>query len=455
MKEIHSHQCMVDEPAANFGSLTDKEFHESKIKRELVRIRKSPSFRIGKHIVNSFEKPWLIPFLPLSLPLLVFNICLERLGKKPHPDSNQLLITGKVSRNCILMFPTNGVGFGHFTRLLAVSKRIKKLDPSIEIIFFTTMPTLHLLKREGIPAYHLPGKKYFSEMSSTIWNSIVEEMISSVIAIHQPSMFIFDGAFPYRGMLNVIEDRSNLTKVWLRRGTFKKGKSIPVDSMNYFDYIVWPKDKLVDEFEYDLENFEPSVVKCDPILLVDEEEMRPRTDLRDRLGIPHDALLVYLQLGAGQIDDIKSNVNLCLNELKNHDNIYVVLGESMIGDRIPSIGGNVRVLTDYPNSLDFKAFDFTIMAAGYNSYHEAIRFSLPMICIPNQKTGMDDQLARAEVAEKAGAMIVLRKVTPSKLKIAVERLMNADVRASMAKKSESLHRPNGANQLALWIINEI
>ena len=40
------------------------------------------------------------------------------------------------------------------------------------------------------------------------------------------------------------------------------------------------------------------------------------------------------------------------------------------------------------------------MAAGYNSYHEAIRFSVPTISIPNMNTGMDDQLARVGVAEK-------------------------------------------------------
>jgi UDP:flavonoid glycosyltransferase YjiC (YdhE family) len=135
--------------------------------------------------------------------------------------------------------------------------------------------------------------------------------------------------------------------------------------------------------------------------------------------------------------------------------VYVVLGESMLGGRLPSIGGRVRVLADYPNSLDFKAFDFTIMAAGYNSYHEAIRFSVPTISIPNMNTGMDDQLARVEVAEAAGAMIVLREVTPRRVQAAIERLMQESVRKSMISSCETLHRPNGANQMSKWIINEI
>ena len=446
---------MVGDSSKDYGSLTDKGSSESKIRRELVRIRKSPSFRIGKHLVNSLEKPWRFPFLPLSLPWVVINIGLEKLGKKSQPVSDQpLLVEGK-KRRCLVMFPTNGVGFGHFTRLLAIARKIKKLDENIEIVFFTTMPTLHLLKREGIPAYHLPDRKHFDNMDASTWNSITEEMISNIFAIHQPSMFVFDGAFPYRGMLNAIQNRDGLNKVWLRRGTLKKGTKIPVDSMNHFNHLIRPKDSAEDNFESEIENLKPDVIKCDPILLLYEQELRPRNDLRDRLGIPHDAILVYLQLGAGQINDIESDINVCLEELKKHKNTYVVLGESMIGERLPSIGGNVRILTDYPNSMDFNAFDFTIMAAGYNSYHEAVRFSIPTLCIPNMNTGMDDQLARAEVAEKAGAMIVLRKVTASKVKVAIERLMDSKVRKSMAKRAEKLHRPNGANQLAKWIINEI
>tara|TARA_B100000683_G_scaffold7487_1_gene8288 strand:- start:9080 stop:10417 length:1338 start_codon:yes stop_codon:yes gene_type:complete len=445
---------MGDEISVGFGKLDDAGSAEDKYRRELVRIRKSPSFRIGVHLITAVEKPWRLIFLPLSLPWLIFSLGLERLGKKAIPEFEQPNFDATANRKSIVMFPTNGVGFGHFTRLLSIARRIKKLDEEVEVIFFTTMPTLHLLKREGIPAYHLPGRKKFNDMPAKIWNKIVEENIANVFAIHKPSMFIFDGAFPYRGMLNSIQGRDEIKKVWLRRGTFKKGSTkIPVDSINHFDYIITPKDSVELE-EHDME-FTSTVVKCDPILYLDEIELRPKEDLRNRLGIPHDAIVCYLQLGAGEINDIESDISICLSELEKHENVYVVLGESMLGGRLPSIGGRVRVLTDYPNSMDFNAFDFTIMAAGYNSYHEAIRFSVPTISIPNMNTGMDDQLARVEVAEEAGAMIVLREVSKRRVQAVVERILDESVRNSMIKASEKLHRPNGANQMAKWIIDEI
>ena len=68
---------------------------------------------------------------------------------------------------------------------------------------------------------------------------------------------------------------------------------------------------------------------------------------------------------------------------------------------------------------------------------------------------MDDQLARAEVAEKAGAMIVLREVSEDKVAVAIDRLMDPEVRRLMIERCESLHQPNGANQLAKWLVNVI
>ena len=74
---------------------------------------------------------------------------------------------------------------------------------------------------------------------------------------------------------------------------------------------------------------------------------------------------------------------MTLEALKRYEDIYVVLGESMIGDRLKVTGERIRIIRDYPNSRFFEAFDFAIMAAGYNSFHEAVQFSLPTIFYPN------------------------------------------------------------------------
>ena len=197
------------------------EQHQSQLKskttlRELRRLRNSPSLRIGILIVSSIEKPWKLLFLPLTFPWLLFSICLERLGKKSQPQFDYDLSTPIEKRNSVVFFPTNGVGFGHFTRMYALAKRMKRDDPDLEIVFFTTMPTVHLLYQEGYVTYHLSGRKKHGEMSSSQWNALVEENLSLVFSHHNPKTFIFDGAFPYRGMLNAIKGRTDMQKYWMK-----------------------------------------------------------------------------------------------------------------------------------------------------------------------------------------------------------------------------------------------
>ena len=191
--------------------MEDKETRLFRLQREIHRLRTSPSLRLGSHLTDAIRRPWRAPFLIFTLPWMMLMIGFELLGWKSQPAALHMSTSGRLSSkgNCIVMFPTNGVGFGHFTRMLAVAKRMKKLDSELEIIFFTTMPTLHLLKPYGIPSHHIAGPKYFKNLSSEEWNGLLEEELNICFETHRPSMFVFDGAFPYRGMLRAIQGKKD------------------------------------------------------------------------------------------------------------------------------------------------------------------------------------------------------------------------------------------------------
>ena len=387
--------------------MDEDETRLTRLQREVHRLRISPSLRLGSHLTDAIRKPWRAPFLILTLPWMMLMIGFELLGWKSQPAAFSTNTSGRLSSkgNCVVMFPTNGVGFGHFTRLLAVAKRMKKLDPELEIIFFTTMPTLHLLKPYGIPAHHISGPKYFKGMSSEEWNALLEEELSVCFETHRPSMFLFDGAFPYRGMLRAIQGRNSIQKMWMRRGTFRKGSSIPVDSIEHFDAVIHPEDSVATVVEKVEHNAE--IMTCPPIVMLDSEELLSKQKARSRLGLPQDSVVVYVQLGAGEINDIESEIRLTLESLLENPAVYVVLGESLIGERIDVDLPRVQILRDYPNSMYFRGFDATVQAGGYNSFHETRTFGLPTLFYPNMNTGMDDQLARCKVAEEEGWGIVL------------------------------------------------
>ena len=431
----------------NQESLSRLILRENKHYRELRRIRSSLAFRLGASIVRALKFPPKLLFLPFTLFFVGFDWGLERIGKKKfisdryesHPVNN---------RHCVVMFPTNGVGFGHFTRLLAIAKRMKKQDPTLEVVFFSTMPTMHLLKEHGILGYRLPGRKEYRDSSASEWNAILEESLALVFAAHRPSMFVFDGAYPYRGMLNAINGRNGLAKIWVRRGTFKKNATnIPVDSLVHFDHIVRPKDSVPTDISREVLH-DVEVSHCEPIVFLDENELLSREDARSRLGIGKNMFTVYIQLGAGNINSIGSIVTQCLDILSSKKNVHVVIGESMIGSRLSIEGDRVQVLRDYPNSWYFNGFDVSIIAGGYNSYHEVVHHRLPSICIPNTNTGMDDQLARANAAGSTGAMIVLDDPEPTSLADAIEQIFDPACRDKMKNEMADLRQPNGATEVA-------
>jgi predicted glycosyltransferase len=72
----------------------------------------------------------------------------------------------------------------------------------------------------------------------------------------------------------------------------------------------------------------------------------------------------------------------------------------------------------------FLAFDATVLAGGYNSFHEVRHASMPALFYPNMETGMDDQLARCKVAESEGWGIVIEDRSNKLISNAITELMS-------------------------------
>ena len=397
----------------------------SSLKRENRRLRNSPSFLLGLHLTDAIRKPWRLIFLPFTFPLLCFRVGMTRLGKsKSSTDGLELYHEVQPRKNAIVLFPTNGVGFGHFTRMYSVARELRKQDPEMEIIFFTTMPTLHIPYVDNFATYHLSGKYKHKEMNSSTWNMLVEEMLTLVLETHNPKFFMFDGAFPYRGMLNSIYGRDEITRIWMRRGMFRKGSSIPVDSIEYFDLIVHPGD-AIDLEDSELEH-SVSTLKIPPITLLNNDELLSKEKSRGRLNLPPDARVTYVQLGAGQINDIDSEIRMTIDALLTFSEMHVVLGESMLGERLDFSHERVHLLRDYPNSMYYNGFDFAVQAGGYNSFHEMRNLGIPTLFYPNMNTGMDDQLARCKVAEDEHWGLVLEKRTQRSIAVAIDKLIGVE-----------------------------
>ena len=122
----------------DYGGPNSYEAQINRNSRKLTSIRNSMSFRLGNLIVRSILRPWMIFLLPFNLIILIWSYGRERLGlrgiKADVPDNLQ----NDSKRKCVVLFPTNGVGMGHYSRTYALALAIRRRRPDVEIVFFTT-----------------------------------------------------------------------------------------------------------------------------------------------------------------------------------------------------------------------------------------------------------------------------------------------------------------------------
>jgi len=262
---------------------------------------------------------------------------MDRKQRKPRVDT-------------ILFAPTNGVGLGHLTRTLAIARRIKKLDPNKKIVFFTTCPATQLIEREGFIAHYFPSAEICDKNKAMQWDYSIRQSLSRVLHLYKPIMFIFDGAYPYSGILASINSFKKIMKcIWIKRSQYNISqlkKSIIKEK--YFHYTITPN-----EIGHCNEIHENSYITNFPIIYLDQSEALDKYSVRELWKVPDNYKVVYVQLGAGKINDIEAILNNILRAFTSFKNIFIVLGESIIGEKLNITDKNLLILK-YDIKLTYK-----------------------------------------------------------------------------------------------------
>jgi UDP:flavonoid glycosyltransferase YjiC (YdhE family) len=186
-----------------------------------------------------------------------------------------------------------------------------------------------------------------------------------------------------------------------------------------------------------------------PITFLDESELLDAAAARAGLGLDGRPAAL-LQLGAGNINDIASPVTRICRHLAEHG-FQLVLAESTIATSpLPPVAG-AKVIKVYPVSRYLRAFDLTVSAAGYNSFHEQIGFGIPTVFLPNTATKLDDQVGRARFAAATGVALSVEDPGSAELDEVLDSVVRTEVRAGLSRRCAELSFPNGAAAAAAWL----
>lgn len=364
------------------------------------------------------------------------------------PDKPRKSTRGRRARRSnkprALMIPSNGIGLGHVTRLLAISRR---LHDEVEPVFISLAQANSIIRSFGYHAEYIPSHKSMG-ISLADWDEWFGFELENAIERHRPDVVVFDGNNPTNGLLDAVLSRGDTRLVWVRRAMGQERPSAYVENTRFFDSVIEPGELAAEYDTGPTANRRNEVDEVPPIRLLDREDLVARKAAREKLGLIPDDPAVLIQLGAGTNRDLPELIERIIWKLRRFDRLQIVVAEwGNSNAPLPHFPGT-RILRGFPNALYFNAFDFSIAAAGYNAFHELLGSGLPSIFIADRHPSMDDQGARAAYAQNHGIGFDLQDDEMHLLPTLVEALLTEQVSTFMRNKCLEMDQSNGAGMAA-------
>ncbi len=344
----------------------------------------------------------------------------------------------------VLFVPSNGVGLGHVTRLLAIARR---MDAKVEPVFATLAQAAPIIEASGYAAEYIPSQSDTGEAYQT-WDKWFGYQLRELVERYQVSAVVFDGNHPSDGLIQAVGARVGCKLVWVRRGMLGKKVTPFIDNTRFMNLIIEPSEAARERQNGVLASRRAEVLEVPPITLLDSSEALPRHEARDELGLNQEKAAVLVQLGAGANRDVLGLADKVVKELSKLEALQIVVAEWENGLVRMPVWPGARVLRGFPISRFLNAFDFSVSAAGYNTYHEVLRFALPTIFLANRNPQLDDQWSRAEFAQDKQAGFNLAEDELFQLPALCEALSNEAVRQVIRQNCLDLIDENGAASAA-------
>lgn len=343
-----------------------------------------------------------------------------------------------------LFIPSNGIGIGHAARLLAIARR---MEADVEPVFASLGQASAIIEAFGYAAEYIPSHTDIGADRSD-WDAWFRIQLREVIARQDIDVVVFDGHHPTPGLVHGALAEGRCRLVWVRRGMCPAKPSPYLGNARFFDCIIEPGELAGARDRGPTAGLRHEVQVVAPVRLLDGVELLPREAARAEMGLDATRPAVLVQLGAGGNRDVVELIDRLLADLRRAEGLQIVIAEWSNGAiSLPRWTGTRR-LRGFPISRLFNGFDFSVAAAGYNTFHEVLAFALPSIFVANRHPSMDDQGARAAFAQDHGAGFDL---TPEEMHVfptLCRALLTPEANAAVRANCAAFDTENGAAKAA-------
>lgn len=339
----------------------------------------------------------------------------------------------------VVLVSSNGAGLGHLTRLEAISRRLRGTS-----MIYTLSKGYHRLGKRAEDLVYFPSARTL-DLNSRTWNTLLFNHFGAFVASTNPKVIVFDGTYLYSGIVDAAKTL-DIPLVWIRRGRWRKeakDNSLQYNSpLDFCDLVIVPGEYASTDSVPESE----SILQVGPVMVHNYHELLSREESLEQLGLETSSKYVLVQLGAGTINQIDGWVSTACSEISALGPEWkpVLLRNPLNADS--NLPTGAEIVEAFPVGRYLNAFEFAIVASGYNSVQEAIAAGLPCITVPNPSTVTDDQVARAAAIHEVGLGIKVDDL--ESLGSAISDLSNLEKRELMTDRQRSQSTPNGAKQIS-------
>ncbi|MCC6737250.1 MAG: hypothetical protein IT534_14145 [Bauldia sp.] len=345
----------------------------------------------------------------------------------------------------ILFVTSNGTGLGHVSRLLAIARHLDHVEP----VFVTMAQAAASIEAFGFTAEYLPSQQY-TGTDPRLWDGWFRAELEFLIDVYNAVGVVYDGNGPSPGLVGAAGARGRCGLAWIRGGMAGRATVPHIANSLHFDLIVEPGEAATGEDFGETVRRRGEVELVEPILLLDPSELLSRKEAAKALGLDPKRPAALIQLGTGSNRDVVTLIDRIVAGLAG-SGTQLAIAEWSSAAALPPLWPDAVIVSGHPLAQYYRAFDFTIAAAGYNTFHEIIAYGMPAILVANGHEAMDDQLARARYAEANELALALDERDLTELPQMLKVMLSEPARAFLRDNCLRRAAPKGAAAAARLI----
>lgn len=261
---------------------------------------------------------------------------------------------------------------------------------------------------------------FWSRCEIMAWNRELAARVGLMLEEVRPDVVVFDGTWPFNGLMDACDAYGVPSRVWSNRGLHKPDfPEVPVEE-SLFDLVIRPGE-LGSRFTVERPERPGRKVTTPPVTLLGEHEFLSRAEARAALGLDPDRPHALLSLGPGNLKDISDIGQGLIAEFRKRD-FEVAWAVAPITVRDVALPDGVRPIAAFPLVRYMRGFDVFAGAAGYNTCCEVVQSGVPSLLVPNELVA-DDQARRAKSVALHTRAVVSPCKTAAERTVAVDRLL--------------------------------